>query len=87
MNKYKDYFLSLNPQDNEILKIGCGEPFDVLEKIIATLGEPTGEHMYLVYSYDLHELRGQTKEAEALKPVIEKEIDPDFFKPKRTCIL
>ena len=23
MNKYKDYFLSLNPQDNEILKIGC----------------------------------------------------------------
>ena len=87
MNKYKDYFLSLNPQDNEILKIGCGEPFDVLKKIIATLGEPTGEHMYLVYSYDLHELRGQTKEAEALKPVIEKEIDPDFFKPSKQLIL
>lgn len=38
-------------------------------------------------NYQLYNLRGQTKEAEALKPVIEKEIDPDFFKPKPTCIL
>ena len=87
MNRYKDYFFSLNPQDNEILKIGCGEPLEELEKIIAALGEPSGEHMYLVYAYQLYNLRGQTKEAEALRPVIEKEIDPDFFKPKQTCIL
>ena len=87
MNRYKDYFFSLNPQDNEILKIGCGESLEELEKIIAALGEPSGEHMYLVYAYQLYNLRGQTKEAEALRPVIEKEIDPDFFKPKRTCIL
>lgn len=87
MKKYEKYFYDLNPKESEVLKIGCGEPLEELEKIIAALGEPSGEHMYLVYAYQLYNLRGQTKEAEALKPVIEKEIAPDFFKPKRTCIL
>ena len=87
MNKHRNYFLSLNPQDSEIITYGLELPLSKLLETVDSLAKPNPENIYLFYSYRLHELRGQTKEAEALKPVIEKEIDPDFFKPKRTCIL
>ena len=87
MKKYKKYFHDLNPQENELLEIGYEVPLEELEKIIASLGEPYGEHMYLFYSHQLHVIRNQTKEADELKPVIEKEIDPDFFKPRAQGII
>ena len=43
--------------------------------------------MYLFYSHQLHVIRNQRKEADELRPVIEKEIDPDFFKPRTQGII
>ena len=81
MENYEEMIRQMNPTDEEL--------FEAITLTNKTLNDwllelpPEDRNKFSLFTaYQLYDLRGQTKEAEALKPVIEKEIDPDFFKPQ-----
>ena len=80
MENYEELIRQMNPTDEEL--------FEAITLTNKTLNDwllelpPENRNKFSFFTvYQLYDLRGQTKKAEALKPVIEKEIDSYFFKP------
>lgn len=81
MKNYEILLNQLNPTDEELIE-AIALTNKTLNDWLLELQLEDRNKFSLLTVYQLYNLRGQTKEAEALKPVIEKEIDPDFFKPR-----
>ena len=81
MKNYETLLNQLNPTDEELIE-AIALTNKTLNDWLLELPPEDRNKFSLFTAYQLYDLRGQTKEAEALKPVIEKEIDPDFFKPR-----
>ena len=81
MKNYEILLNQLNPTDEELIE-AIALTNKTLNDWLLELQPEDRNKFSLLTVYQLYNLRGQTKEAEALKPVIEKEIDPDFFKPQ-----
>lgn len=81
MGKYEKILSDMKPSEEEI-ENAIGLSFRALEEFVDGLEDSYRSQIALFIVYQIYNLRGQTKEAEALRPVIEKEIDPDFFKPR-----
>lgn len=81
MNKYEKILSDLKPSEKEI-ENAIGLSFKTLEEFVDGLEDSYRLQIALFIVYGIYLQRGQKQKAEALKPVIEKEIDPDFFKPQ-----
>lgn len=81
MEKYEELIIQLNPTDEELMEV-IGLTQKTLTEFLNNADKEWRNKFFLFIAYGVYSLRGQNKEAEALKPVIEKEIDPDFFKPQ-----
>ena len=86
MTKYEKILSSMKPSEEEI-KNAIGLSFRALEEFVDGLEDSYRSQIALFIVYQIYNLRGQRKEADELKPVIEKEIDPDFFKPRAQGII
>ena len=86
MENYEELIRQMNPTDEEL--------FEAITLTNKTLNDwllelpPEDRNKFSLFTvYQLYDLRGQTKEAEALKPVIEKEIGPWIFEPRGTGLI
>lgn len=81
MKNYEILLNQLNPTDEELIE-AIALTNKTLNDWLLELQLEDRNKFSLLTVYQLYNLRGQRKEADELKPVIEKEIDPDFFKPR-----
>ena len=86
MKNYETLLNQLNPTDEELIE-AIALTNKTLNDWLLELQLEDRNKFSLLTVYQLYNLRGQTKEADELKPVIEKEIDPDFFKPRTQGII
>lgn len=79
--EYENKLWDLKPKDNELIEyigFSCGD----FKKFLNTLDQKNRLLFAILGLMGVYKSRGQGQEIKALKPVIEKEIDPDFFKPQ-----
>ena len=86
MTKYEKILSSMKPSEEEI-KNAIGLSFRALEEFVDGLEDSYRSQIALFIVYQIYNLRGQIKEADELKPVIEKEIGPWIFEPRGTGLI
>ena len=86
MENYEELIRQMNPTDEELFE-AITLTNKTLNDWLLELPPEDGNKFSLFTVYQLYNLRGQRKEAEALKPVIEKEIGPWIFEPRGTGLI
>ena len=84
--EYENKLWDLKPKDNELIEY-VGFSCDDLKKFLNTLDKKNRLLFAILGLMSIYKSREQDQEIKALKPVIEKEIDPDFFKPRAQGII